>query len=75
MSLDSLGPLLNANEMAALWQITKSRFYRLAKTGAFDLFKVTPTISPRCYSKALVARHLAGEPLDRARTFGRKRSA
>lgn len=73
MNLDTLGPLLNAREMAALWQITTGQFYKLAQQGAFDVFKVTPTISPRCYSKALVAKYLAGDPVDRARTFGRKK--
>jgi hypothetical protein len=63
VSLDACGPLLNAAEMARLWDITVSQFYKLAKTGAFDVFKVTPSIGPRRYSKRLVERYLAGEPL------------
>lgn len=70
--LEQCGPLLNASEMARIWVITPSQFYKLAKTGAFDCFKVTPAIGPRCYSKALVARYLAGEPAQRERVFGRR---
>lgn len=69
--LDSYGPLLNAHEMAAIWQITTKRFYRVAQEGAFDIFKTIPAVGPRCYSKQLVARYLAGEPIERERsTFG-----
>lgn len=71
-SLDSYGPLLNAHEMAAIWQISLSRFYRVAREGAYDVFTVTPAIGPRIYSKEKVAKYLAGEAMERQRTFGRK---
>jgi hypothetical protein len=78
-ALHALGPLLNAREMAEVFGRSLKQFYRLARAGAFDCFLVTPAIPPRIYSKALVERYLAGEPIDRAdarvRTFGRKRSA
>jgi len=72
--LATFGPLLNAREMATLWQITSGQFYRLARAGAFDVFKVIPTITPRCYSKALVEKHLIGDVIDRTRRFGRPRA-
>lgn len=73
--LATYGPLLNAREMATLWQITVGQFYRLARLGAFDVFKVIPTITPRCYSKALVTKYLVGDAIPRSRLFGRKRAA
>lgn len=72
-ALETCGPLLNAREMARIFGVTVSQFYRKERTGEMDRFKVQPALGPRCYSKALVERYLAGEPIDQpARVFGRK---
>jgi hypothetical protein len=72
--IDACGPLLNAREMARVFGITVSQFYRRERMGQFDRFKVQPALGPRCYSKQVVERYLAGEPVDApARVFGRKR--
>lgn len=70
----NLPALCGPREICALWGITPSRFYKLNKRGAYDRFKVTPAIGPRCYSGVLVAKYLSGEPLV-IPSFGRKRSA
>lgn len=71
---ETLGPLLNAREMARIFGVTVSQFYRRERSGQFDRFKVQPALGPRCYSKSLVERYLDGEPIDQpARVFGRKR--
>lgn len=74
MTLDAYGPLLSARELAAIWKVTPSAFYKLAKQGAFDLFVVTPAIGPRKYSKHLIEKYLSGEHLVPVRAFGRKRA-
>jgi hypothetical protein len=71
--LDQCGPLLNAREMARVFGITVSQFYRRERLGQMDRFKVRPVLGPRCYSKTLVQRYLDGDPLD-APVFGRKRA-
>lgn len=74
MDLATCGPLLSAREMARIFGIGVSQFHRRARLGQFDRFKVQPALGPRCYSKALVERYLAGEPVDQpVRVFGRKR--
>jgi len=74
--LDQFGPLLNARELARVFGITVNAFYKQARLGTYDVFKVTPPLGPRCYSKQLVARYLAGEDVRRpGGSFGRKRSA
>jgi hypothetical protein len=65
--------LLKAAELMARFGLRRSRFYELARQGAFDALKVKPTFGPRCYSRVLVERYLAGEPVFLP-TFGRKRS-
>lgn len=73
--IETYGPLLNAREMARIFGVTVSQFYRRERLGQFDRFKVQPALGPRQYSKALVSRYLAGEPIDQpVRVFGRKRS-
>jgi hypothetical protein len=57
--------------MMAVLGMQKSEFYRLQREGAFERFKVIPSIGRRCYSGALVERWLKGEPLYQP-TFGRK---
>lgn len=74
--LDQFGPYLNARELARIFGLTLNAFYKHARAGAYDAFKVTPAIGPRCYSKQIVLRHLAGEDVRRpVGSFGRKRSA
>lgn len=74
--LDMLGPLLSVKDLARIWEVTVSQAHRLNRQGAFDRFRVTPVIGPRQFSKLLIQRYLAGEPIDLpARVFGRKRSA
>jgi hypothetical protein len=67
------GELLGPTDIAALWHISKSRFYQLERAGVFDLFKVTPAIGRHCFSGARVHRHLQGEVLEPV--FGRRRRA
>ncbi len=66
------GELLGPTEVAAIFRIGHSRFHTLDRSGAFDHFKVRPAIGPKCFSGALLARYLAGEPLY-VPTFGAKR--
>lgn len=68
-----LPALCGGKEVAALWGITPSRFHKLNRRGAYNRFKVTPAIGPRCFSGVLLGRYLSGEPLILP-TFGRKRS-
>lgn len=73
--LDQYGPLLNARELARLFGLTEGQFYKRAKLGDFERFKVDPPMGQRCYSKALITRYLNGERIDEpSRTFGRKRA-
>lgn len=72
--LDTLGPLLNAREMARIFGVTVSQFYRRERSGEFTVFQVSPALGLRRYSKSIVLRYLAGEAIDRPeRVFGRKR--
>lgn len=66
------GELLNAQDLAAIFKLRKSRFHELLKAGAFEEFKTKPAISNHCYSGVKVWRHLSGEPVYEP-TFGRKR--
>lgn len=65
------GELLNASDLAAIWHISVAQFYRLARAGKFDAFRVTPSIGPRCYSGVLVHRYMTGDPVFGS-SFGRK---
>jgi len=58
------GELLDARDLMAIFQIKKSRFYKLQKVRAFDCFKVHPPIGPKCFSGRLITRYLAGESID-----------
>jgi hypothetical protein len=66
------GELLNAQDLAAIFKLRKSRFHELLKAGAFEEFKTKPAISNYCYSGVKVWRHLSGDPVYEP-TFGRKR--
>lgn len=70
----ALPALCGPRELAAIWGITRSQFYRLNRQHLFDKFKLTPAVGPRCFSGVLLARYLSGDPVY-APTFGRKRSA
>jgi hypothetical protein len=73
-TLDAYGPLLNARELARIVGITVSQLHRNARAGKYDHLRVEPVTGPRCYSKHLIQRWLAGERIDQpARVFGRKR--
>lgn len=74
--LHTFGPLLNAKEMARIWDISLNGFYKKAQEGTWDDFLVTPAIPPRKYSKAIVERYLNGEDVRRThqRVFGRRRA-
>ena len=88
MSLDTVTPstplfdvenpprLIGAETMANVFNISLSRFYKNAKRGLYDAFKVNPVLGPKCYSGILLAQYLKGEPMFE-RTFGasRKRKA
>jgi hypothetical protein len=69
-----MSSLLSAREFAALLGIGVSAFYKNAKRGLYDDFKVSPVIGPRCYSGVLITRWLAGEPLY-VPTFGKRTRA
>jgi hypothetical protein len=62
--------LVGPAEMCGLWGIGRSQFHRLDRRGAFDAFKVTPAIGPKCFSTEILARYLAGDPVAGA-AFGR----
>lgn len=74
--LHTFGPLLNASEMARVWEISANAFYKKVKQGTFDDFLATPAIPPRQYCKAIVERYLNGEDVRRnhQRVFGRRRA-
>ena len=57
------GELLGPTDIAAIFRIKHSRFATLNAAGAFDQFKVTPAIGPRCFSGVLVHRWLQGQPV------------
>lgn len=66
-------PALNGPDIIMrLFQIGQSRFYQLNEQRAFDFLKVTPAVTPRCFSGALIAQYVAGELV--GRTFGRRRA-
>ena len=67
------GELLGPADISAIWRIGHSQFHRLNKSHAFDAFKVTPAIGPRCFSGTRVHRYVSGEPVYEP-TFGRKRT-
>lgn len=72
--LDQYGPLLNSRELARIVGITVSQLHRNARAGKYDHLRVEPVTGPRCYSKHLIQRWLAGESLSEpVRVFGRKR--
>lgn len=71
--LDKYGPLLNARELAEVFQLTEGQFYKRARLGDFDRFKVDPPMGQRRYSKLLIVRYCSGERIDQpVRAFGRK---
>lgn len=64
--------LVGAEIMAQVFNIGLSAFYKNAKRGLYDVFKVKPALGPQCYSGILLARWLKGESLYLP-TFGAKR--
>lgn len=54
---------LTATDMMRIFQIHKSRFFKLAKQGRFDRFELTPTIGRRAWSGVLVADYLQSSRL------------
>ena len=64
--------LIGADVMAAVFGIGVSAFYKNAKLGKYDVFKVDPPCGPKCYSGILLARYLKGESLY-VPTFGARR--
>lgn len=70
VNFDLLPPLLGPKEMAAIFRISVSRFYQLREEGQWDVFKVTPTLGPKCYSRDLLKRYVAGEPVFERRRRG-----
>lgn len=66
-------PALNGPDVIMrLYQIGKSRFHQLDEQRAFDFLKVTPAVTPKCFSGALIAQYVAGDLV--GRTFGRRRA-
>ena len=74
IALARSGALLNHVELGAIFGLTYSGFYKNAKRGLYDVFKVNPPLGQRCYSGVLVTRYLQGEPLY-VPTFGRRKRA
>jgi hypothetical protein len=75
IDLATAGVPLTVVEFAAILRISVSRFYRLAKAGAFEDFRLKPALGPKAYSGVLVARWLRGDVVHDVRVFGRKRKA
>lgn len=73
LRLAEAGAPLSAPEMAALFREGLSQFYKKAKVGVYDVFKLETVTGPKCYSGVRVARHFRGLPLYEP-TFGRKRA-
>lgn len=71
MRLADAGAPLSPPEMAALFREGLSQFYKKAKVGVYDDFKLKTVTGPKCYSGVLVSRHFHGLPLYEP-TFGRK---
>lgn len=70
------GELLTIADMAAIFGIGRSQAHRKERAGAFDAFKVTPTLGPKKFSGVLVAKYLDGEPVfEPLRSVRRRRSA
>jgi hypothetical protein len=67
------GELLGREDMAAIYRIGLTQFTRLNRAGAFNQFRIRPAIGPKCFSGALVHRHITGEPVYEP-SFGRKRA-
>lgn len=74
IALAKTGALLGPTDLGAIFGLTYSGFYKNAKRGLYDVFKVNPPLSQRCYSGVLVTRYLQGEPLY-VPTFGRRKRA
>lgn len=68
------GEILGPMDIAAIFDIGRSRFHALNRAGAFECFKLRPAIGPRCFSGAKVHRYIQGERLEEP-VFGRKRRA
>lgn len=67
-------PALNGRDVIMrLFQIGSSRFHQLDEQHAFDFLKVTPAVTPICFSGSLIAQYVAGELV--GRTFGHRRRA
>lgn len=70
------GELLGPMDIAGIWRIGRTRFNVMNRAGAFDLFKVTPAIGPRCFSGVKVHRYVQGERIEAPLAFtGGKRRA
>lgn len=68
------GELLGPHDLAAIWRISVSQFYRLNRAGEFDHLKTKPPIGSTCFSGVLVYRFVTGETVYQP-TFGKKRAA
>jgi len=66
------GELLTSEDMCVIWHMSRSTFAAHLARGAFDKFRVVPTIGRPLFSGVLVQKFLNGDPLY-VPTFGRKR--
>lgn len=73
LRLAEAGLPLCAKEVALLFREGVSQFYKKAKLGVYDVFKLKTYTGPKCYSGVLVSRHFHGLPLYEP-SFGRKRA-
>jgi hypothetical protein len=60
-AVDALPAACGWREVAAIFGIGRSRFYKLEAEGAFVQFELHPPIGPRRYSGELLQRYLRGE--------------
>jgi hypothetical protein len=72
IALAAAGALLSPQDLQAIFNLRRSRFYELESAGAFDQFRVHPPIGNRVYSGALITRYLHGDPV--YQTFARRRA-
>jgi hypothetical protein len=69
------GELLTPADMRAIFRMGTSQFAKLAKLGAFDLFKAKLAIGRARYSGVLVQQHLNGDEVSHDAFYSRRRRA
>jgi len=73
LALAKSGAPLSAAELAAIFRVGISQFYKNAKRGQYDRLRLKPAMGTKAYSGILTWRYLNDEPLY-VPTFGKRAS-